>query len=395
LPLAASAATLLMIALAALTHHTMTERNELALDGRLLGLAHSAETRFRDSGIDGADALLSDLLTEGDPELAGLTLRDGAGELLATVGEIDSTGRVRTVNLFLGRHAGAGPRPRWQGADPAGPRGGGRGRFELGMHLDPAAGTLPLAARLLLPTVIATGLALVWFADLAGRLLDRQRRELREVSERRRLEALARAGAGLAHQLRTPLATIKGTSQLMSEFCDDDELRPRIEIVISQTDRMNRLLGRLLDYARPPAPEPQTVTIREAAEVVAARYPGVELEIEEGAAAWVDPEHLEEILDNLLANAVFFSPEGAAVVMDSAADGDDLRLAIRDRGPGPGDDPELHFEAYQTTRADGTGLGLPIARALVEANRGSLILTTSAGGGCEAVVTLPRVAGRS
>ena len=389
LPLAATAVAALMIALATLSHHAMTERHELVLEGRLLGLAHSAETWLRDSGIGDADEVLSELLADVGPEVFGISLIDNAGTTVASAGEPDTTARVRSVDLFLGRQAGGNSRPRRQALGPPGPRGGGQGRFELQLHLGPTANTLPLAARLLLPTVILAGIALVWLAYLAGRHLDRQRLEIREVAKRRRLEALARAGAGLAHQLRTPLATIKGTSQLMIEHCDNEDLRPRIETVVSQADRMNRLLGQLLDYARPPTPEPRLVQAADAVGAAAARYPEIEIEVGESANAYVDREHLEEIIDNLLANAVFFSPEGSAVVVSSVVEDGVLRLSVCDRGPGPGDDPEVHFEPYQTSRADGTGLGLPIARALAEANRGTLRLENRPGGGCQALLILP------
>jgi signal transduction histidine kinase len=394
LPLAAAAAAASMVALAALTHHSMCERNELALEGRLLGLAHSAEAQLRDSGIADAEEVLSELLVAGGREVVGLTLVDGSGTTVVTVGTAMAADRGRAVDLFLGRQPGGVDRSPRQPSNRSGSQMTGRGRFELQMHLDPIAGTLPLAARLLLPIVFLIGIALVWLAYLAGRHLDRQRREIHEALQRRRLEALARAGAGLAHQLRTPLATIKGTSQLMTELCDNDDLRPRINTVISQADRMNRLLGHLLDYARPPTPEPQVVPIAEIVATVAARHPTAETEVADDVTAFVDREHLEEILDNLLTNAVFFSPEGTTVVVVAAVENEELRLRVRDRGPGPGDDPEIHFEPYQTSRADGTGLGLPIARALAEANRGSLVLEAPAGGGCEALLILPAVESR-
>jgi signal transduction histidine kinase len=394
LPVAAAVAAALMIALAALSHNAIAERRELVLEGRLLGLAHSAETRLRDLGLGEAEKALTQLLTEGEPVVTGIALIDSAGATVASVGGVAAADRVRSVDLFLGRFAGGDSQWGRQSLGEPGPRGGGRGRFELQMHLDPAADPPPLAARLLLPTVIAAGIALVWLAYLAGRHLDRQRLEIRELSQRRRLEALARAGAGLAHQLRTPLATIKGTSQLMTERCGNDELRPRIDTVIAQADRMNRLLGRLLDYARPPTPEPHVVPIEEIVATVTGRYPAVEIDVSDGATAFVDPEHLEEILDNLLANAVFFSPEGASVLVAAAVADNELRLTVRDRGPGPGNDPEIHFEPYQTSRADGTGLGLPIARALAEANQGSLRLESAPGGGCQARLILPASEGR-
>lgn len=131
LPVAAAAAAALMVGLAWLTHHNMNQRNELALDGRLLGLAHSAETRLRDSGIADAEEILTELLAEGGPAVTGIALADGSGTPVAAVGELETTDRVRSVDLFLGRHAGGTPPRGRQGAGQPGPRAGGRGRFEF------------------------------------------------------------------------------------------------------------------------------------------------------------------------------------------------------------------------------------------------------------------------
>ena len=111
------------------------------------------------------------------------------------------------------------------------------------------------------------------------------------------------------------------------------------------------------------------------------------------AVVSADPEHLAQIIENLVDNAEAFSPTGGGVDIAACLKHDRLEIVIADRGPGPGLEPEELFQPYVTTRADGTGLGLTIARTLAEANSGDVTLRPRDGGGCEAVLTVAVVRG--
>jgi signal transduction histidine kinase len=242
--------------------------------------------------------------------------------------------------------------------------------------------------RAALPVAAVAAAALVALALLAGRLLDRQARAIRIAAERERLEGLARAGAGLAHQLRNPLATIRGSAQLLLESCSGAEAA-RLGAIVSESDRLGRLVDELLDYARPPQPQPQPIdlaTFRPERDLAR-----VDWQVAEGLAAHADPEHLRLILDNLLDNALEADPGRIEVGARARRDG--VEIAVLDRGPGPGPDPEQLFEPYVTGKASGTGLGLPLARSLAAANGGSLRLVPRAGGGTEALLWLPAAEG--
>jgi two-component system sensor histidine kinase PilS (NtrC family) len=166
--------------------------------------------------------------------------------------------------------------------------------------------------------------------------------------------------------------------------------RRRLASVLTQCERMDHLLADLLDYARPPAPEPVARPVAEALEDLRELSPRVTVGSGPTDIVWSDPEHLRHILTNLVTNALECSPAETPVEVSSQTLDGEVEIRVADCGPGPGDDPEHLFEPYVTTRASGTGLGLPLARALARANGGSLRLEARLGGGAQAVVRLPR-----
>lgn len=383
----AIAVALVLIALAATASDALAERQHLVARGRLLQVAHGLERELRSQGPPGAETVLETALEREAGFVRGLRILDPEGSAQIEVGEMGPP--RETVDLFLGPawHVGSRGIPR---RDRSRGLGGGRRSLEIALAAD--ALSPPLVSRLLIPAAAGAALVLVALAVLGGRALIRRQELERRVAERRRLEGLARAGAGLAHQLRTPLATLKGSCQLLLEGAEEDRAGPerrRLETMVEQSERMDRLLARLLDFARPPEPEPRTVELRPALAEILIGMEGlggdlserVELDVPEELRVRVDPEHLALVVENLLANALAFSPEGAPVrVRAERLSGDRVELRIRDAGPGPGDDPERLFEPWVTTRADGSGLGLPISRALAEANGGSLTLAAGASG---------------
>ena len=265
----------------------------------------------------------------------------------------------------------------------------GRGRYTLEIAVSRGAGAPPLAAQLILPVAAVAGIVLVSLALLAGRLLERQRLEVLEAAQRRRMEELGRAGAGLAHQLRTPLATIKGSCQIVAENLADAGAPRRLEAALEQVSRMERMLGQLLDFARPPQAEPQRITMDLVLEELGGRWDRVVTSVETGCVAFADPEHLVQIVENLVTNALAVSPEDGTVEIEAGMRLGRAVVTVSDRGPGPPGDPETLFQPYVTHRAEGSGLGLPIARNLAEANGGKLLLRPREGGGTQAVLELP------
>ena len=394
LPVVAALIGALTLALAFLAVYAFQQRDAIVLDGRVLQLGHEAEQSLREAGTENSRAVLEQMLADGQPEVRGVALSDADGRVLEAVGSQDAELAVRKLDIFIGPSGRGGGPPADRGIqrDPsARPRG--RGRLTLEFRLDPHAGTPPLSVRLLVPSAVVVAVILFAFAILGGRLLVKQQKEAALEAQRRRLEALARAGAGLAHQLRTPLATIKGSCQLIGEQLEGSPMIGRLETTVGQVGRMERMLGMLLDYARPPSPQPDDVSLGELARSLRESHPELIVGSED-AVVRADPEHVAQIVDNILHNAMTFS-SGRPVELAVSKEQHEGVFVVADRGPGPGDNPEELFEPYFTTRADGTGLGLAIARNLAEANGGSLELKERSGGGCEAVLRLPLQESRS
>ncbi len=400
LPVGALIAAAVMVGFAWMASASARDRARLALDGRVLGVGHRAELSLREQGLESASEVLKTALKAGRGDVGGLRLISPDGGEVASAGAMPEGNSVRAITLFLGPEGRVGGPSTGFGPGSGGRGGGwggeagrgerrGRGRYTLEISVQQDAGAPPLAARLILPVAGVAGVVLVGLALLAGRLLERQRLEEMEAAQRRRMEELGRAGAGLAHQLRTPLATIKGSCQIVAEDPTDEAAPRRLEAALEQVDRMERMLGQLLDFARPPQPEPQRISMETLLEEIEGRWERVIGRAESGCGAFADREHLVQIIENLVTNALAVSPEDGRVEVEASVRHGRTVVTVTDRGPGLPGDPEALFQPYVTHRADGSGLGLPIARNLAEANGGTLVLQPGHGGGTMAVLELP------
>lgn len=233
------------------------------------------------------------------------------------------------------------------------------------------------------------GLAFAFSRSLA------QREALAAELERgRRLAALGTMSAVLAHELRNPLASLKGHAQLLAERVERDEvLRPKADRIVGEAVRLEQLMNDLLNFVRSgelrrSGTDPNEV-LRAAVEAtgessVEARYlPGHE-KVE------LDAGRFQQALENVLRNAVQVSPAGQRVEVGVAQEGPALVFTVRDHGPGiPKGDEERIFEPFVTGRLRGVGLGLAITRRIVELHGGSVSARTHAEGGAEFRLTVP------
>ncbi len=208
--------------------------------------------------------------------------------------------------------------------------------------------------------------------------------------------------ADASHQLRSPLTALRLRIENL-EHEVGPEVQDELASAIDEVDRLSRLVNGLLALARADrrAPERAELEIgpiaRERGEawqaLGAERDVAVEVDAAPGLRALLSAGALEQVLDNLIANALEVAPPGTTVRVAAAAEADGgVRLEVVDEGPGMGPAEREHaFDRFWRGREDhpGSGLGLAIVRRLVEADGGTVALHEAPGGGLRAVVALP------
>ena len=233
-----------------------------------------------------------------------------------------------------------------------------------------------------------------------------------QIEEQHRLAALGTMAAGLAHEIRNPLAAIKGAAQLI-EPLPGDEAHEFVNIIVDEVDRLNEVVDRFLAYARPLVLDPSPVDVNHLATraVEAVRRQGVpddlqlELALTEGLPQPPgDATLLLQVLENLLRNAIqaiaeqrtpsnerrvrLHTRQGHAFGHGSGPSTVDI--VVEDTGPGiPEQDRDKLFIPFYTRRSGGTGLGLALSRRIVHAHGGEVDVGDRPGGGARFTILLP------
>ncbi len=229
-----------------------------------------------------------------------------------------------------------------------------------------------------------------------------------DITERKRTEellreraALARLGemaAVVAHEVKNPLAGIRGALQVIGgRLPETSRDRAIMGDIVERLDSLNEIVQDLLIFARPREPRLSPVSVAELLEEIAAllrkdsAHAGVDVTISgDRPTIGADPEQLQTAFLNLLLNAVQASASGDRVRVTVAALDGLCRVAIADAGPGiPPETQDKIFEPFFTTKHRGTGLGLPTARRVIELHHGTIAVDSPPGGGTVVTVTLP------
>ncbi len=336
---------------------------------------------------------LASLLLQREDRLRAIEKAQPERELLAAMpaaaGLIAADGRVRASNAAL------------DGLSPGG-RAIGLTLLEITRKAE-----LAEAARRALegsPKQLEIQLAnRTWIANVVPMLRGEALALLRDVTEARMAEATRRDFvANASHELRTPVSAIAGAAETLLSGAMDDPAQARlfVEMIARNAERLARLTNDLLDLSRiesrqwPVKLEPVSVegTARRAVEVCSepARRKRIELRVEvpEGTTVLADARALEQVLVNLLDNAVKYTPDGgSATVTAEPVSGDQIEVVVSDTGPGI----ERHhlprlFERFyrvdpgRSRGSGGTGLGLAIVKHLVQMQAGDIGVDTGSGG---------------
>ena len=247
----------------------------------------------------------------------------------------------------------------------------------------------------------------------AHKIAEQQENLLRVQSElvaSQRMAAVGEMAAAVAHGIGNPLSSIRAAAQVAKLECAEHRECPERETtqsafqnIIEQVDRVQKRMQGLLNFARPLEPRPQPMAINaligDVAETLRSRFETAEVKLRLELASdlpetSLDPNHVEQVLMGLMTNALEATPPGGMVTIrtkfEHNGNGRAVSVFIEDTGEGiPGEMRERVFEPFFTTKSHGTGIGLALAKKLVERNGGSIGIAESSGGGTRIDVTLP------
>jgi two-component system sensor histidine kinase HydH len=274
----------------------------------------------------------------------------------------------------------------------------------------------PGAVAPTLHSVVLVGVAL-----LVGVLVDRERQkakrfqksteQLSSVYEKvqtnfesmkrvERLSALGQLSAGLAHEIRNPLASIAGAAEILRRKDEPDPKHARcIDIITNESRRLDGLLTNFLDFARPRPPRLQLIALDSVLDnvLVLASHGirGKTVHCEKVAPVSMAPvecdaEQLEQVLLNLVINAIEASPDGETVTLSASESDGQVKIQVIDRGHGvTAAHVDRLFDPFFTTKEHGTGLGLPVAHQIMTQMGGTLLAQRNSGAGMTFTLILP------
>ncbi len=237
------------------------------------------------------------------------------------------------------------------------------------------------------------GLIIIW-------LLRRQVQQQYQVARQQELARLGEVGAVLAHEIRNPLAGIKGYGQLLQERLPEGRERGFAALIVNEAQRLEGLAHDILLYTRSESlvagPCQPAVVASTVLELLALQTQEQDIrfssDIPEELVVSCSDADLQQLLLNLLTNGLQASPVSGIIVVQGRRDGKWVELRVKDNGPGIAAEMQnVLFEPFRTSKARGAGLGLAVCKKIVDGCGGSIELRNGTDGGTECIVRLPIV----
>ncbi len=222
----------------------------------------------------------------------------------------------------------------------------------------------------------------------------------KEVRRNERLAALGKVAAGVAHELRNPLSSIKGLAVLLKNKLErDKQATNTADVLVREVERLNRSIGELLDYARPQKLQLKKIYIEDVLDKaislirVDADSAGIQVNINykpHNNPVNADQDKLNQVFLNLFLNSIQAMENGGTLTIESLSDGNKVMCQIEDTGCGlDQENVSKVFDPYFTTKNDGTGLGLAMSSKIIEEHNGSIEFRSEEQKGTIVKVSLP------
>ncbi len=258
--------------------------------------------------------------------------------------------------------------------------------------------------------LLAAILLLIGFAGVVSLFLAQAYRSTRtsltslerELETSRRLASLGRLAAGVAHEIRNPLSSIKGFATYFKErYRDNPDDQKTSEIMVHEVDRLNRVITQLLEFARPPVIQRKRASlqslIQHSLKMIERQASAKQIQVlshlpSEIKEVDLDPDGINQVLLNLYLNAVEAMDQGGRLSVSLSGEEGPARvkIVVSDTGAGINkEDLEHVFDPYFTTKQTGTGLGLAIVHKIIEAHGGEVRVDSDVGRGTTVTLLLP------
>lgn len=235
---------------------------------------------------------------------------------------------------------------------------------------------------------------------------------LRDVSERRRLEEqlrrtervaeLGTLASGMAHEIGTPMNVILGRAEYLLDRVADDVVKKGLQTIVAQVERITRVMNQLLTFARRKPPQPGPVALQQvienSVEIFQERLSRHHVQVvrhvdPDCPNVLADSDQMNQVLINLIMNAVHAMPEGGTLRFGVGREKDMVKLTVSDTGHGMSQEVvKKIFDPFFTTKefGKGTGLGLTVVKGIIEEHQGSIMVQSEAGKGTTFTILLPR-----